>query len=174
MRVVLLGDSHLARVRRDLPVLGPEVHNAARGGASSLDLADQVAGAGVGDGDAVVVSVGTNDAAPWRQVPLAEFGAALGAILRSVSGRRVYVAPPGVDEARLSRPQDRSNAVLDDYRRTAVGICAEVGAVVVPTPAVLAGLGARAFTEDGVHLTGPAYALLLPAIAAAVSGPVDP
>ena len=69
MRVVLLGDSHLARVRRDLLVLGPDVCNAAEGGASSLDLLAQATGAAVEEDDLVVVSVGTNDAAPWKHVP---------------------------------------------------------------------------------------------------------
>jgi hypothetical protein len=56
MRIVCLGDSHLARVRRDLPVLGPDVCNAAEGGASALDLIVQATSAGVREDDLVVVS----------------------------------------------------------------------------------------------------------------------
>jgi hypothetical protein len=41
MRIVLIGDSHLARVRRDLDRLGPAVVNAAVGGATVLDLLPQ-------------------------------------------------------------------------------------------------------------------------------------
>lgn len=73
MRIVLLGDSHLARIRRDLPALGPDVCNAAVGGASALDLLAQAATASVGEDDVAVVSVGTNDAAPWKQVPVLTF-----------------------------------------------------------------------------------------------------
>jgi hypothetical protein len=68
VRIVFLGDSHLARVRRDVSIVGPDVCNAAEGGATALDLVPQAAGAAVEEDDLVVFSVGTNDAAPWRQV----------------------------------------------------------------------------------------------------------
>lgn len=167
---MLLGDSHLARVRRDLDLLGADVLNAARGGASALDLAAQAAGVGLADDDTLVVSVGTNDAAPWKQVPLDDFRSALGGFLRAAQPRRrVYVAPPGVDEARLGREVDRSNAVVDAYRRAALEVAVELGAAVVRADLVLGGLGPDAFTDDGVHLTGAAYRMLLPAVAAAVT-----
>lgn len=172
MRIVLLGDSHLARVRRDVALIGPEVHNAAVGGASSRDLAAQAERAGVAglaDGDAVVVSVGTNDAAPWKQVPVADFTEALRACWLSVPARhRVYVTPPGVDEARLGGPSDRTNRVVDDYRAAAVAVCHALDVHLVRAEQVVAPLGADAFVDDGLHLTGPAYRLLLPAIAAGV------
>lgn len=50
-------------------MVGPDVCNAAEGGASALDLLAQATRAAVDEGDLVVVSVGTNDAAPWKQVP---------------------------------------------------------------------------------------------------------
>ncbi|CAM3542817.1 hypothetical protein [Nocardioides zeicaulis] len=86
MRIVLLGDSHLARVRRDLALVGPDVHNAAVGGATSHDLA----------------------------------------------------------------------------------VCRDLDVHVVHAEQVVAPLGAGAFVDDGLHLTGDAYRLLLPAIAAGV------
>lgn len=161
VRVVLLGDSHLARVRRDLPVLGPHICNAAVGGATSLDLLAQAASAGVREDDVVVVSVGTNDAAPWKQVPVAAFGAAVTRCLESAPARSwVCVTPPGVDE---SRAGGRTNAVLDAYREAAVSAFA--GARVVRAEEVIRPLGTGAFARDGLHLGGRAYALLLPAIA---------
>lgn len=166
VRVVLLGDSHLARVRRDLPVLGPRVRNAAVGGATSLDLLAQAAAAGAGEEDVVVVSVGTNDAAPWKQVPVARFAEAVDRCLESVPARGwVWVTPPGVDE---SRSGDRTNAVLDEYRDTAASACSGAGARVVRAEEVIRPLVSAAFARDGLHLGGRAYDLLLPAIAAAV------
>lgn len=173
MRIVLLGDSHLARVRRDLALVGPDVHNAAVGGATSRDLAGQAERADVAalaDGDVVVVSVGTNDASPRKQVPVPSFVDHLRACWSSVPARRVYVAPPGVDEARLGGPADRTNRVIDDYRTAALAVCRELGVNVVPAEQVLAPLGADAFVDDGLHLTGRGYRLLLPAIAAGVRG----
>lgn len=166
VRIVLVGDSHLARVRRDLPVLGPDVRNAAVGGASVRHLPGQAASAGLTAGDVVVVSVGTNDAAPWKQVPLTSFVGALDDFTRSVPCRRiVYVAPPGVDEARLTGTHDRTNAVIDAYRDAALAVLRDVAAQVVRADRLLEPLGARAFVDDGLHLSGAGYRVVLPAIA---------
>jgi lysophospholipase L1-like esterase len=171
MRIVLLGDSHLARVRRNLTVVGPDVRNAAEGGASALDLVAQATRSDVGEADVVVVSVGTNDAAPWRQVCVRVFARALSDFLQSAPARRcVYVAPPGVDESRLPASGDRTNAVLDEYRNAAVSICHDAGAPVIRTERLVEPLGAGAFVSDGLHLSGAAYKVVLPAIAAAVRG----
>jgi lysophospholipase L1-like esterase len=156
-RVVLLGDSHLARVRRDLSMVGSRVRNAAVGGATSLDLLAQAVRAAVDEHDVVVVSVGTNDAAPHHHVPVAAFAEALAQCLHSVPARRrVYVAPPGVDESRTSATGGRTNALIDAYREAAVAACDELGAHVVRTEQVIRPLGADAFVSDGLHLAGPA------------------
>ena len=169
MRIVCLGDSHLARVRRDLPALGPDVRNAAEGGASSLDLLAQATSAGVQEDDLVVVSVGTNDAAPWKHVPVPLFAEAVSGCMLSVPARRwVYVAPPGVDESRLTGSGDRTNAVLDQYRDAAISVCDGAGARVVRAERIIASLGPDAFVSDGLHLSGRAYKVVLPAIAEAL------
>ena len=169
MRTVFLGDSHLARVRRDLPVVGSDVCNAAQGGASAPDLLAQALEAAVEEHDRVVVSVGTNDAAPWKHVPVTTFARALLRCMHSVPARRwVYVTPPGVDEARLTGAGDRTNAILDEYRRAAVSVCIEAGARVVHTERLITPLGADAFADDGLHLSGRAYKVVLPAVAEAV------
>lgn len=169
MRIVFLGDSHLARVRRDLAVVGPDVCNAAQGGATALDLLAQADEAAAGADDVVVVSVGTNDAAPWKQVPVTAFAQAVSHCLQSVPARRwVYVTPPGVDESRLTGSGDRTNAVLDEYRDAAVSACDGAGARVVRTERVIGPLGSGAFVGDGLHLSGRAYQVVLPAIAEAV------
>ena len=165
---MLVGDSHLARIQRDVGLIGPEVRNAAEGGASSRDLLAQTARAGIDDADLVVLSVGTNDAGPWQHVRIEEFAEALDHCLRTVPAVGwVYVAPPGVDESRLG-PGDRTNAVLDDYRDAALAVCVQAGAGAVRADRVVAPLGPQAFVDDGLHLSGHAYQLLLPAIAAAV------
>lgn len=169
MRVVLLGDSHLARIRRDLPRVGPDVLNAAVGGSTALDLLAQADQADVGPADVVAVSVGTNDAATWRQVPLDAFAGAVSACVRSVpAGRWVYLAPPGVDESRLAGTAGRTNAELARYRDAATTVFADAGAAVLRTDRVIEPLGADAFADDGLHLSGAGYELVLPALAEAV------
>jgi lysophospholipase L1-like esterase len=169
MRIVFLGDSHLARVRRDLPLVGSDVCNAANGGTSSLGLLSQAAEAAVRESDLVVLSVGTNDAAPWKRVPVSVFAETVRHCMESVPARRwIYLTPPGVDEARLSASGDRTNAILDEYRKAALAVSRAAGAGVVRTERVIEPLGPAAFVKDGLHLSGPAYRLVLDAIADAV------
>lgn len=150
-------------------MVGPDVCNAAEGGATALDLLAQATRAAVDEGDLVVVSVGTNDPAPWQQVPVGVFARALLDCMQSVPARRwVYVAPPGVDESRLPGSGDRTNAILDEYRDAAVSACNEAGAKIVRTERIIEPLGAGAFVSDGLHLSGRAYQVVLPAIAKAV------
>ncbi len=165
---MLIGDSHLARPRRELRGFSGEVRNVAEGGASSRDLPRQADAVGVRGSDVVVLSVGTNDAAPWKHVPVPEFTQSLATLVSSHAPRGwVFVAPPGVDEARLTGPPDRTNAVIDEYRQAAIEVCDAVGGQVVRTDLLLAALGASAFADDGVHLNGVGYGVLLPAIVSA-------
>ncbi|TGN64952.1 hypothetical protein EXE59_14015 [Nocardioides eburneiflavus] len=166
MRIVFLGDSHLARVRRDVSIVGPDVCNAAEGGACALDLVPQAATAGVEEDDLVVFSVGTNDAAPSKQVPVTAYAQAVRRCMCAVPARRwIYLAPPGVDESRLTGSHRTTNAVLDEYRD--VSVCDDAGARVVRTERVIGSLGAGAFVSDGLHLSGRAYKVVLAAIAEA-------
>ena len=168
MRTVLIGDSHLARLRRELRGFEGDVRNAAEGGATSRDLMRQAEAADVSGSDCVVVSVGTNDAAPWKQVPVAEFQQAVSTLIASCSPRGwVFVAPPGVVEERLTGARDRTNAVIDEYRHAAIALCEDVGGHVVRTDLLLEPLGATAFAEDGLHLNGTGYRVLVPAIQSA-------
>jgi lysophospholipase L1-like esterase len=150
VRVVLLGDSHLARVRRDLPVLGADVVNLAVGGSCASDLLPQLARAGPTEEDAVVVSIGSNDAG-WRSVPLARFEDHLVTFLDALSTDRLVYLAPADEPAR-------------GHAAAATGRFVAVGAQVVDAYALVAGLGDRALEPDGLHLTGAAYAMVLPAI----------
>jgi len=165
MRTVLLGDSHLARVRRDLGRLGPDVVNAAVGGADARDLAGQAHALSIEASDAVVVSIGTNDAMPWKAVALAAFTAALERFVASVRPRRlVLVTSPGVIGARLGLPDDAASTVVADYAAEAATIFRRSGATVLDAAATIAPIGDDAFAADGLHLSGAGYDLLLPAI----------
>lgn len=176
-RVLLLGDSHLARLGRSVPTLGPGVANRARGGAFSRDLAGQLAGfAAAGPGlaglEAAVVSVGTNDAAPWKPVPLSEGVACLASVVAALPCPVVLLAPPGVDEPRLVRAEDRTNERVAEHRDAFASVVLRAGGRVVDSPALLAPLGPLAFLDDGVHLTPAAYGLVLPEVADAIAAVV--
>lgn len=153
----MLGDSHLARVQRDLPRIGPDVVNAAVGGSVAGDVLAQAAQVGVGPDDVAVLSIGTNDDMPANDVALSVFGARITEVAAQLHPARwVYVTPPLPESAAYG---DTGRAALEE---------AHPDVVVVDTVALLEPLGARAFLEDDLHLTGAAYDLLLPAVAAAV------
>lgn len=168
MRVVLLGDSHLARIRRDLPRLGESVLNAAVGGAAVLDLEAQADRVGLALDDAVVVSVGTNDAATCNQVPLLDFRRTLARLVTTHRvSRWILMAPPGVDESQLGAVE-RTNAALDGYAAGTFAVAEATSARLVDSHALIEPLGSRAFATDGLHLSGEGYRKLLPALARAV------
>ena len=57
--------------------------------------------------------------------------------------------------------------MIDDYRHAAIGVCEGAGGHVVRTDLLLAPLGAKAFADDGVHLNGVGYRVLVPAVVSA-------
>lgn len=156
MRTVLLGDSHLARLQRALPRLGPDVVNAAVGGAVATDVAAQAVRVPVLPTDVAVLSIGTNDGMPVHAVVPETVRSALADVVDRVRPARwVYLLPP------LPESAAHGAAAVEALR-------AGGSLVVVDTPSLIAPLGPRAFLPDGLHLTGEAYDLLLPAIADAV------
>ena len=172
MRVVLLGDSHLARVRRDLHRLAPpqadSVVNAAVGGAVAGALRLQALDVPVAPTDAVVVSIGTNDAAPWSTVTPEQFRRAVEAFLEIPAAVRVLLAPPGLDAGAGSIDPGRRPDEAAVYSHIVVDLFDAAAATVVDSPALLAPLASSAYADDGLHLTGAAYDVLLPAIRAAL------
>ncbi len=173
--VLLLGDSHLSRIRRARlrrleAAVGDRVLNAAVGGSSSLDLADQLGGGS--HADVAMLSVGTNDAAPWKRVPLETYRRALVAVVPRVPAARVvYVGSPGVDERRLTRANDRTNARLREYVEAAADVVRGHGGEFFDSAELLAGLDVDVFEDDGVHLNRAGYDHLLPALAALATAP---
>jgi len=166
--VMFVGDSHLdavrgARLAALEAAVGSRVANLAVGGSGVYDVPAQLDGA-PGDVDRVVLSLGTNDCAPWKAIPFQEFEPAFAALLAELPGRLLYLAPPGVDESRLG-PDDPTLAGVARYTEVARAAVARRGGVTLDSPAVLAQLGVGAFVEDGVHLTGRAYELLLAELA---------
>lgn len=165
MRLVLMGDSHLARVRRGLVSLGREVGNVAVGGATVHDLDGQLDLVAAIRPETVVLSIGTNDAATQRGVSRAHFVAALEQVLVRLQGRRVvYLTPPGVVESRAAG-QHWTNTRIAEYRQAAMDACAERGLARIRAEEILGQLGPRAFAADGLHLNGLGYRTLLPVIA---------
>ncbi|WP_310961649.1 SGNH/GDSL hydrolase family protein [Nocardioides terrisoli] len=150
MEVVLLGDSHLARIRRALPRISANAINAAVGGATAADVLTQARAHLPTTNAIAVLSIGTNDAR--RGTRPEECRELVKALVAELACPWIYVRPPLTEHAVWG------NAIASlrpDH--------------LIDTPALLAPLGARAIASDGVHLTGSAYELLLPEICTALS-----
>ena len=100
--------------------------------------------------DATVVSFGSNDAAPWKQVPLEAFTLGYAEILgRVASPITVVMGPPPVREDR-DHARGRTNDVLDDYAAAARQVAESSGAHFLDLREVLD--PATDLAEDGLHL----------------------
>ena len=177
--LVLVGDSHLARfdigrVAELERALGGRVvvHNHAIGGANSADLVERAPLEAACERALFVVSVGINDLALWKRIPLAQFAANAAALLDCLGGRRsIMVLPPPVDEARQGRlrgDQGRTNIQAAEYGRSLAAVSRAAGALVVDVTAALADKG-DVHEPDGVHLNAEGYVVLIRGIIAAVA-----
>lgn len=168
--MLFIGDSHLARVRRSLAGISADVCNRAIGGSTVFDLRTQLGGTDGADGMRIVLSIGTNDAASWRGVSLAEFTDELARTLRRLNSVAVtYLAPPGVIEARVPPSAPWTNKMIDRYRAAALAACRVRNVRVIRADQLLEPFGPKAFARDGVHLSGSGYRVLLPVINTAVT-----
>ena len=155
--LLLVGDSHLAETttRDVLPVaarlrrLGWELTNLAVGGLDTR-AGRRLLPAMLPMADATVMSFGSNDAAPWKQVPLEEFVVCYEEILRRVvSPVTVVMGPPPVREDR-DDARGRTNAVLDGYAATARQVAVYHGARFLDLREVLDPV--TDLDADGLHL----------------------
>ena len=174
-RIVALGDSHLDRLLERQQELACPAHepdaqvwNWAVGGSRTRELAGQLDRADVQPGDRVVISIGTNDAASWYPLPLAQARDLLEATLEDLSrhgaGRVVLLTTPGVDRLRLPQSNEGTEADLRAHARAYAEVARARGHTVVDAAEVLAGLGAEAFAEDGLHLSRAGYDRLVPVL----------
>ena len=157
LRVALVGDSHLTDTSsRQVTKLGPRLRAAgfnvttlARGG---LDTRQALVQTPPRDADWIVYSLGTNDAAPWKQVRRNEFELNYTRLLASAAGRaQLVLGPPQV----VDRPGGRSNAVIRKYSDIAARVSRAHGAAFV---ALIDHLSTLDLAEDGVHLNDLGYA----------------
>jgi lysophospholipase L1-like esterase len=171
--VVLAGDSHLGRFTKQrlgkLEALLPNavVHNCAAGGLNSADLVRQAPALARIRPSVVAVSVGANDAAPWKRVSIRAFRENLRSAFVALDTALVYLAPPPVDESQQSEQRRRSNADLATYAAAAQEVCQSLGAMYLDTGSLLSSTPASAdmYVAGGVHLADHGYDRLIPVLA---------
>jgi lysophospholipase L1-like esterase len=160
MKIVLLGDSILARFGRESIELleslvpGADVYNCAVGGWNSDDVLRKSNVIAELKPAIVVISLGMNDAAPWKMLALPKFQSNLTGIFAAFgTARKVFVLPPPIDEQKANMPNDRTNAGIKQYCEVARDACVRANVEVLDTwhhfePL----LGAQeVHTQDGIH-----------------------
>ena len=173
-RVVLVGDSQLTDTSsRGTTKLGPrlrrrghEVETLAVGGLDTRTALkyDHVSA----PADWTIFCFGANDAAPWKQVPLAEFATNYEALVLRATSRQTLVFGPGpVHES--GAPRSRTNRELARYSAIAADVARRCRVEFI---SLLDALGSGDLADDGVHLNDRGYDVLeLLVVAAMVPTP---
>lgn len=172
--VVLYGDSMLARFTKpridalEMTVGKPAtVLNCAAGGWDSTDCVRRAPALAPLRPDILVLSLGSNDCAPWKQVPVETFGGNVKEIVATFSNSyAVGLLPPVIREVERPGLGRRRNADLDRYRQAlaaATHACVDVAEVLTGMPPALR------LEDDGLHLTSASYDQVVPALASAVA-----
>jgi lysophospholipase L1-like esterase len=173
-RVALIGDSHLTdtspravvklgpRLRR----LGYDVLTLARGGLDSRQALLDPPAIGVGW---AIYSFGTNDAAPWKQIPPDEFAENYATLLArtTATAQLVLGLPPVVESERAG---GRTNALVREYTQIASRTAREYGATFL---ALSDHLDAADLADDGVHLNDNGYSTVTRLVAAVLHTPTS-
>lgn len=170
--IVFLGDSILARKHQDgVIALAPRVKNAfpavtvisyAAGGATSQQCLARLGDVTVPSNSLVIISLGMNDAAPWKQISLEEFLKNYELLLAKLTScTLVLVAPYPVDVDKQI-PPGRDNETLRSYAQEVSVLAQQHKVAVIDLFRVIGGAAAEGedlHVSDGVHLNDRGYSL---------------
>lgn len=164
MGVLLLGDSHLAHFRSYPWLFARDCTVRAVNGEAASDLRDQADGLDLAVFDLIAISVGTNDCG-IKPTALPDFLRYIEEIVVQASPVPVLmVNNPGAD----SRAAGADHELLMKYAAEAGALVRSHGGSVLDVTKVIAPLGARGRTADGLHVSKWGYLLLFPALRRAV------
>lgn len=167
-KLVLFGDSLFGRFGKDrinnleakLKIY--DVYNCAAGGWNSIDCVKKAEYIARLKPDVLVLSLGTNDSAPWKQVPINIFKTNLPKIFKAFpKSKIIYFLPPPVDENKTEgEHKSLTNAVVKQYHAVINEACKQNNVIVLDSwtmfmPLLEAGLDYH--DEDGIHLNDIAY-----------------
>lgn len=160
MAVLLLGDSHLARLARYRRLLDADCTVRAVSGSTACDLLDQLDGLDPARFRVIAVSVGTNDCGS-KPSSLTDFVQAIEALVDRVAPTQVLmVNNPGAD----ARAVDYDDAKMRRYAEAAADVVRSAGGSVVDIPSAIRPMGRIARTPDGIHVSKIGHLLLIPTL----------
>lgn len=178
-KLVLFGDSHFGRFGKHLinelesRLENCDVYNCAAGGWDTNDCLAKSSYIKNLQPDIVVISLGTNDASPWKEVDLALFEQNLLKIFNEFSNSKViYFPPPSVNEKMLeSKRKLLTNKILESYENVAKKVCDKQGVTFLDTGkyfSKLLGENIIYHVEDGLHLNDKGYRIFISELSAKI------
>ena len=174
-KVVLLGDSMLARLNRDDDKGWVSLFNELFPKVELLDLSysgtnisyglEQASNNTLESGTSVFVMFGTNDAASWKRVPIEEFESTykkLLDVLVSEKCKITLITPPPV-KLEKQAPPGRSNEELNKYSEVVRSLAKKYDVKLIDLYKKITKEMSRAdvHSDDGVHLNEVGYRVLL-------------
>lgn len=170
-KIVLFGDSLLARCGKgeiekiESSLAGSyDCYNCAVGGWDSRDLLKKVEYITRLQPDAFLISVGMNDLAPWKQVPLTEFKENVIELvqrLKRLGPKISFLLPPPVTEQLQSGQTPRRNSTLIKYTKVLEEICEANECTFIDISHRMNDDDGGSFhLGDGVHLAPKAYEVI--------------
>lgn len=175
MKIVLFGDSlfaqmskyHVSKIEEQIP--GSDVYNCAVGGWDSNDCLKKAFYIAQLKPEVVAISLGTNDASPWKLVDLEIFKQNIPKIIDIFAPSKfIYFLPPPSDETKQPPDKKRTNETLKQYYDAAKGICDEKGTLTINSWDIFKPMldrGEVYHVEDGTHLKENAYDIIIAEIA---------
>ena len=171
-KIILVGDSVVARTDQDgatalIPRISeqfPETELVvlAVGGASSKATLENIKNHAFTKDDLVIVSLGLNDAAPWKQIPVEQFKLNYTALLESIGHTNVVLIAPNPVDTQKQTPPGRDNVILHEYVKVIQGLASKYEMRCINLFEIIRSYedGADLYVEDGVHLSTAGYDLL--------------
>lgn len=170
--MTLVGDSVLHRTVRDDPLLEalsiqehfPDytVDNLAHGGTNSYDTLTSIEDYDFSKSDIVIISLGLNDAAPWKQVPLEDFIANYEAIIKTVGHERIVAIIPNPVDTQKQIAPGRDNKLIQEYGDAVAKLAQKhhLQTTDMYKTVIQHDDAASLYTEDGLHFNSTGYQLL--------------
>lgn len=177
-KLVLFGDSLFAYISKPellslesrLPGYG--VYNCAVGGWDTNDCIKKAAYIATLKPDVLMLSVGSNDSAPWKQVDIHVYEDNIKGIFKLFSGTKIiYFLPPPINEIVFRNDAKRkglNNSVVKSYNDVAKRLCEDNSIAFLDSWKVFKPLidkGDDYHIDDGLHFSDIGYELLFDELA---------
>lgn len=170
-KLILFGDSLFGRFGKDRILIlesklnDYDVYNCAAGGWNSHDCVKKAPYISKLKPDVLVLSVGTNDAAPWKEVDIKDFAENLPIIFNSFSAAKIIflLQPPVNEDKTPDKFNSLTKSISKKYHDSAKQICEEHNIAFIDSWDLFMPLQEQKIDyhdEDGVHLNDLAYDMI--------------